>query len=168
MRVWLPCEHLQKKDGQEIILSATLHLGKGDKKKIAAAIKEKMAYRAKNHPLDYPNIGSIFKNIPLRAIHEKGSAKYKEVLLAGVLAFRGSTFSIKMDPFPVISAAKLISESGLRGVSSGGAMISTKHPNFIVNVLSARSPEVMELITLAKSAVKDKFGVELEEEIQIV
>lgn len=158
----------KKRGGQEIILSAALHLEKGNKKEIAAAIKEKIAHRAKNHPLDYPNIGSIFKNVPLHAIHKKDSAKYKEVLGAGVLTFRGSRFSIKTDPFPVISAAKLISESGLRGVSSGGAMISAKHPNFIVNVLSARSPEVIELIVLVKSAVKEKFGIELEEEIQIV
>lgn len=127
-----------------------------------------MAYRAKSHPLDYPNIGSIFKNVPLRAIHKKGSAEYKNVLMAGILTFRGAKFSVKTDPFPVISAAKLISEAGLRGVSSGGAMISAKHPNFIVNVLGARSPDVLGLIQLVKSAVKERFGVELEEEIQIV
>lgn len=157
-----------KKDGKEIILSAMLRMKKGNKNEIAAAIAEKIAHRAKNHPLDYPNIGSIFKNIPLHAIHKKGGAEYKKALKAGTLTFRGSVFSVKMDPFPVISAAKLISETGLRGVSVGGAMISPKHTNFIVNVLDARSLDVRGLIELARSAVKDKFGVVLEEEIQIV
>ncbi len=158
----------KKKRGQEIILSATLRLAKGEKKAIAASIREKIAHRTKAHPLDYPNIGSIFKNIPLHTIHKKDSAHYKKAVRDGVLSFRKSRFSVKTDPFPVISAAKLISESGLRGVSAGGAMISPKHTNFIVNALDARSPEVMELIELAKVAVKQKFGVVLEEEIQIV
>lgn len=158
----------KKRGGQEIVLSATLRMKKGDKKHIAAAIKEKIEHRKKSHPLDYPNIGSIFKNVPLHAIHKKDGPHYTKALRAGVLLFRGSRFSVKTDPFPVISAAKLISESGLRGVSAGGAMISPKHTNFIVNALGARSPEVKELIQLAKSAVKQKFGVILEEEIQIV
>lgn len=158
----------KKKDGREIVLSATLRLKKGDKKEIAAAIQEKIDHRAKNHPLDYPNIGSIFKNVPLAAVHKKGSAEYKKALREGKLHFRGSHFSIKTDPFPVIYAVKLIAEAGLRGVSSGGAMISAKHPNFIVNVLGAQSSDVKELIALAKFAVKEKFGVELEEEVQIV
>ena len=152
----------------EIILSATLRMKKGKKNEIAAGIRAKIEHRKKNHPLDYPNIGSIFKNVPLCAIHKEGGAKYRSALQAKQLVFRGSTFSIKTDPFPVISAAKLISESGLRGVSIGGAMISAKHPNFIVNVLAARSPEVQELIQLAKAEVKRKFGVSLEEEVQIV
>jgi len=138
------------------------------KKAIAAAIREKVEHRKKNHPMDYPNIGSIFKNVPLAAIHPKGSAKHRDALTAGTLTYRGSKFSIKTDPFPVISAAKLISESGLRGVSFGGAMISAKHPNFIVNVLNARSPDVRNLILLAKAEVGKRFGVSLEEEVQIL
>lgn len=158
----------KKKNGGEIILSAILKLKKGDKHAIAAAIAEKIAHRAKNHPLDYPNIGSIFKNVPLHAVHKKNSAAYKAALRAGTLTFRGASFSIKTDPFPVISAAKLIGEAGLRGVSVGGAMISGKHPNFIVNVLDAKAEEVHKLIKLTKAAVEEKFGITLEEEVQIV
>jgi UDP-N-acetylmuramate dehydrogenase len=158
----------KKKNDGEIILSATLRLKKGDKRAIVAAIAQKIEYRKKSHPLDYPNIGSIFKNVPLAAIHPAGSARHKKALAAAILKFRGSTFSIKTDPFPVISAAKLISESGLRGISYGGAMISSKHPNFIVNALGARSPDVHNLIALAKAEVKKRFGVSLEEEVQII
>jgi len=155
----------KKKNGVEIILSATLALAKGDKKEIARATKEKIAHRTMHHQLEYPNLGSTFKNVPLTAIHQRGTPRYKKALAASQIAFRGSTFSIKKDPFPVISAAKLISESGLRGVSYGGAMISPKHPNFIVNVLGAGSNNVKGLINLAKSSVYRKFGVTLEEEI---
>jgi UDP-N-acetylmuramate dehydrogenase len=158
----------KKNDGKEIILSSSLRMKKGDTKAIMRAIGERIEYRAKNHPLDHPNIGSIFKNVPLRTIHKEGTARYAKALRDTAIMFRGSPFSVKTDPFPVISAAKLISESGLRGVSSGGAMISAKHPNFIVNVLNARSPEVKSLIKLAKTRVNKKFGVALEEEVQII
>jgi UDP-N-acetylmuramate dehydrogenase len=154
-------KNIAARDGTgEIILSATLAVVKGDKKAIARAVREKIEYRAKHHPLEYPNIGSIFKNVPVPA----RAGKIRD----GAITFRGSQFSVKTDPFPVISAAKLISETGLRGVSYGGAMISAKHPNFIVNVLNAGAGDIKNLIALAKAEVKRKFGVVLEEEVQVV
>ena len=156
------------KKKQEIIIDAVVRLAKGDKKIIAASIRTKVAHRQKNHPLEHPNIGSMFKNVPLERIHAKESRRYREALSATTINFHGSQFSIKTDPFPVISAAKLIGETGLRGVSFGGAMISPKHPNFIVNVLGAESRDVKALIELAKAEVWNRFGVQLEEEVQII
>lgn len=158
----------KKKQGAEIILSATIQLKKGDKKAIARSIQEKIDYRKRAHPLDYPNIGSIFKNIPLETIHKKNGPAYRKAVAAGTLTYRKSQFSVKSDPFPVVFAAKFISEAGLRGVSAGGAMISPKHTNFIVNVLNAGSHDVKNLIALAKAEVRKKFGVKLEEEVQVV
>ncbi len=158
----------KKKKGGEIILSVELRLEKGDKKRILETIQKNVAYRAANHPLEYPNIGSIFKNVPLSIIHKKESPKYKKAVKDAVLMFRGSQFSVKTDPHPVISAAKLISETGLCGVTLGGAMISPKHSNFIVNVLDANACDVKSLITLAKTEVYKKFGVDLEEEVQLI
>jgi UDP-N-acetylmuramate dehydrogenase len=158
----------KKKNGAEIILSATFALAKGNKKEIAKVIKERIAYRNERHPMEHPNIGSIFKNVPLHAVRAKGSTHYKKALRDASLTLRGSQFSVKTDPFPVIFTARLIAESGLRGVSAGGAMISPKHPNFIVNVLAARSSDVQQLITLAKAEVQKKFGIPLEEEVQLL
>jgi UDP-N-acetylmuramate dehydrogenase len=158
----------KKKNGAEIILSATFALAKGNKKDIARVIKERIVYRNEHHPMEHPNIGSIFKNVSLHAVHAKGSAQYKKALGDASLTLRGSRFSVKVDPFPVIFAARLIAESGLRGVSAGGAMISPKHPNFIVNVLGARSSDVQSLITLAKAEVRKKFSIALEEEVQLL
>jgi UDP-N-acetylmuramate dehydrogenase len=152
----------------EIILSAKIHLQKGSKTSIRKAMNERINYRKEHHPLEHPNIGSIFKNVPLTTIHKQGSMQYKKALKDGTLIFRGSTFTVKTDPFPVISTAKLISEAGLRGVGSGGAMFSVKHPNFIVNIFAARSSDVKQLIGLAKLKVKEKFDVQLEEEVQIL
>jgi UDP-N-acetylmuramate dehydrogenase len=65
-------------------------------------------------------------------------------------------------------AGKLIDECGLKGVKFGGAQISEKHANFIINDGSAKAADVLHLIQVCKDRVKEKFGVELYEEIVIV
>ncbi len=64
------------------------------------------------------------------------------------------------------SAGQLIDRAGLKGKRINGAMISEKHANFIINSNSAKARDVVKLINLIKERVKEKFNVELEEEIQ--
>jgi UDP-N-acetylmuramate dehydrogenase len=68
----------KKKNGAEIILSATFALAKGNKKEIAKVIKERIAYRNEHHPMEHPNIGSIFKNVPLHAVRTRGACNIKK------------------------------------------------------------------------------------------
>ena len=79
-----------------------------------------------------------------------------------------STGSIFKNPPEGGSAGKLIEDAGLKGERSGGAMISDKHANFIVNVRNAKAEDVMHLIALAQKTVHDKFDVELELELKLV
>lgn len=65
-----------------------------------------------------------------------------------------------------IRAAELIEKCGLKGRRIGGAEISQKHANFVVNLGRASSEDVLELINLIKNKVKNKFAVILKEEIQ--
>jgi UDP-N-acetylmuramate dehydrogenase len=65
-------------------------------------------------------------------------------------------------------AARLIEACGLKGRAIGGAMISDKHANFIINTGTARASDIEALIALAHDAVQQKFGVELEREVRIV
>jgi UDP-N-acetylmuramate dehydrogenase len=65
-------------------------------------------------------------------------------------------------------AARLIEACGLKGRSIGGAEISRKHANFIVNLGNARAADIEALIQLAERSVKEKFGVVLEREVRIV
>jgi UDP-N-acetylmuramate dehydrogenase len=69
---------------------------------------------------------------------------------------------------PGTYAAKLIEACGLKGRSVGGAVISPKHANFIVNTGSARAADIEALIELIQETVKDKFEVHLEREVRIV
>lgn len=141
----------KRNDGREIILEATLILQRGDKKAVRDAIEEKIKYRRERHPIEYPNVGSIFKNVDLKLVPDELHSQLDHV--------------IKQDPFPVVPTAYLISEAGLKGIACGGAMISPKHPNFIVNMRHATAQDVKQLINLVKTTVKEKFNVELEEEI---
>ncbi|WP_022853410.1 UDP-N-acetylmuramate dehydrogenase [Thermodesulfatator atlanticus] len=66
------------------------------------------------------------------------------------------------------SAGALIDHAGLKGFRCGGAEISRKHANFIVNCAGARASHILALIELAKERVLSLFGIELEEEIRVV
>lgn len=79
-----------------------------------------------------------------------------------------STGSIFKNPAEGDSAGKLIEDAGLKGTRAGGAIISDKHANFILNSGNAKAEDVMHLIALAQKTVQDKFGVELELELQLV
>lgn len=76
----------------------------------------------------------------------------------------GSTFKNPKGYF----AARLIIEAGLQGFKIGGAQVSMKHPNFIVNDGTATFKDVTQLIKFVQKNVKDKFGIELEREIIIL
>ena len=140
--------------GKEIILAAKLCFNRGDRHAIRSSIEQKIQYRLSRHPMEYPNVGSIFKNVDCAQVPRKHHAAVRHI--------------IKDDPHPVVPTAYLIAEAGLKGVSFGGAMVSPKHPNFIVNVLGACAADVHYLIRLVKTRVKERWGVKLEEEIQYV
>ena len=75
---------------------------------------------------------------------------------------------MKFNKNKMIPAAFLIERCGLKGKKIGDAQISTRHANFIVNLKKAKAKDVIKLIKLAKQKVKKKFGVDLEEEVQII
>ena len=69
---------------------------------------------------------------------------------------------------PGLFAGKLLEECGLKGRRVGGAEVSAVHANVIVNTGGATAEDVKALMTEMKRAVKDRFGIELQPEIQIV
>jgi UDP-N-acetylmuramate dehydrogenase len=67
-----------------------------------------------------------------------------------------------------IGAGRLIEQAGLKGARIGGAEISRKHANFIVNTGNARAADVLQLISYVQEEVKRKLGYTLETEIMVV
>ena len=65
-------------------------------------------------------------------------------------------------------AGRLIEACGLKGTCEGGACISEKHANFIVNTGTATAQDIYTLIHRAAQAVKERFDVELEPEVRMI
>ncbi len=108
-------------------------------------IDEEWNKRLCSQPLDLPSAGCSFKNI----LYTPELEKFKEWEIKGKL--------------PV---AKFIEDLDLKGYKIGGAMVSDKHANFILNFNNASADDVMQLISLVKSKVRTNFNIQLEEEVQ--
>tara|TARA_Y100000768_G_scaffold151730_1_gene113432 strand:- start:1484 stop:2431 length:948 start_codon:yes stop_codon:yes gene_type:complete len=83
------------------------------------------------------------------------------------LNFR-SAGSVFKNPSSSLAAGYLIDQAGLKGKRKGGAMISDKHANFIVNLGNAKSSDVIYLIKKIKEKVLLQFNVNLNLEIKLV
>lgn len=127
---------------------------------------------------------SIFKQHPDWIVWEvvfqmkEGVASDGQVLVAKDLHDRhtkqpydapsaGSVFK-NPDKAGGIFSGKLIEAAGLKGYRVGGAEISPKHGNFIVNRGGASAQDILQLIETAQKKVKEQFGVDLTPEIEIV
>lgn len=139
---------------EEVIVEARIRLTVGDEKELRQIADEHIAYRNERHPLEYPNAGSVFKNISLDKVSAAVAVEFKDV--------------IKLDPFPVIPTAAVIARANLKGLKVGQAALSDKHTNYIVNLGQARAEDVVCLIKLIKEKIGQKYGLELEVEPELV
>lgn len=126
----------------------------GDSNEIKKVADERINARKLRHPLEYPNVGSIFKNVSVEKFNPE--------------QMKDLTQYIKDDPFSVIPTAKLNFLSGLSGKRVGDAQLSEKHTNFIVNLGNAKATDVHSLIKIIKQTVFEKFNINLEEEVMFV
>jgi UDP-N-acetylmuramate dehydrogenase len=120
-----------------IILSATFKLTQTDPIKLRDRVKEIFAFKKSTQPLSDHSAGCTFKN-PIDPVTEQR-----------------------------VPAGKLIDESGLKGLTIGGASVSDRHANFIVTKPGAKADDVLKLLELVKQRVYEAKGIELREEIAI-
>lgn len=125
----------------EVLLTVVFRLIGGDKAKLWKEAQEALEWRRKNHHYDLPSAGCVFRNIQKSEALRLGTPNLSQ------------------------SAGFLIEAAGLKGKVIGGAQISPLHANFIINLGGARATDVIKLIDLAKAKVKEKFGLNLKEEI---
>ena len=65
-------------------------------------------------------------------------------------------------------AGKMIEDLGLKGLTKGGAQVSNKHANFIINIKDAKSQDIMDLIIFVRDTVLENYGVKLRVEQEFV
>lgn len=108
----------------------------------------------------------ILKHGKKESIKEVMEDRKKRRLLSQPLEYpsAGSVFRNPENNY----AGKLIEDSGLKGYSIGGAQISAKHANFIINKDNASADDVRKLIMLAKDTVYKNYGIELKVEQEFV
>ncbi len=152
-----------KKNRDLIIISAVFQLKKEEQRKIKRKVEDYLNFRERTQPLTSFSSGSIFKNVKISALSSKqtGGMKNKN-LLKKISELK------EFNKKEMIPAGYLIEECGLKGKRIGRAQVSKKHANFIINLDRARAKDVMKLIRLIKQKVKNKFKVQLEEEINFL
>jgi UDP-N-acetylmuramate dehydrogenase len=134
-----------------IILDAEIVLKQKDNQEEKEIAKKNIMIRVEKHPLNFPNSGSWFKNIVL---NDEVKEKLNEFDLS------------KFEKYMKIPAAFLIEKAGCKGHQIGGAQMSEKHANFLVNKDNAQSEDIVNLSNHVKKVIKEKYDIELEEEVQ--
>ena len=95
-------------------------------------------------------------------------ASRKAAQPSGIKTF-GSTFKNPEDPRAAgRTAGVLLDEAGCRGLTVGGARFSEKHANFVENLGDATTADVVALMAEGRRRVRERFGVELEAEVQVL
>jgi UDP-N-acetylmuramate dehydrogenase len=123
----------------EVLLSSVFRVSRGDPAALRATARASLAFRKRTQPLETPSAGCVFQN------PEPG----RDAVPDGI-------------PW---SAGALVDRAGLKGAVEGGARVSPAHGNFIVNDGAATAADIRRLIERCRVAVRDRFGVELRDEI---
>lgn len=154
-----------------IIFSAKLSLTPMPQNEIEKKLTEFLNQRLKKQPLEYPSAGSFFKNPTISKIKKSDLEKLIDDFIASAKTTNPKDQSelkkeiLKRGQLP---AAYFIERIGLKGKTIGGAMVSKKHANFIINFNKAKTEDIIILSSIIKEKVRNKFGIQLYEEVQYV
>ena len=128
--------HSKLKKTGEIVTRAGFGLVAGDAKEIARRVDEIRNLRCQKHPTESISAGCFFKNV------EDAS-----------------------QPHGKLPAGKLLEEIGAKQIRVGKAAVFDKHANIIINTGGATSKDIRQLADILKEKVKEKFNIELQEEV---
>jgi len=142
-----------KEDNNYLVWKIILKLQKGDKRQIEKEAAKFLEFRQGKQP-KLPSAGSVFKNLSFKDLQENNSNLADLAIKSG--AINGDK----------IGAGWIIELAGLKGKKIGGAKVSLEHANFIVNTSRATAEDIVMLISYIKQQVRDRFKVQLQEEVQ--
>lgn len=145
-------ESLFKKENNLVLTTITLKLKRGNQAEIESKIKENLKNRIKKQPQN-PSAGSFFKNPVCK---DENLRKQFET---------DTGMKIKDQK---IAAGWLIAEAGFLGKKVGGVQVSENHGNFVVNLGNGKAEDVIILISMIKQKIREKFDIQLSEEVQLI
>jgi UDP-N-acetylmuramate dehydrogenase len=114
-------------------------------------------YRNKNHPMDYPSCGSVFKNITKKEEVKKIIDKWPDIKEL-----------VDNKWYHKASMGYVIRRIGFAGFRIGGAEVSKKHANYISNIDNAKFNDVYSIIEKIKDKFSQTFGFSPELEVEVV
>ncbi len=143
---------LFKKNKNYIILEASFSLQKGNENEIKKQMYDLLEQRTKKQLQDIKSAGSFFVN-PIVS-EEIQDLFYKD---SGIESKNGR-----------VPAGWLLDSVGLNRKRIGDAQAGYTHANYFLNLGKATASEIMQLASFAKTRVRDEFGVQLKEEVELV
>ena len=114
-------------------------------------------YRKTHHDLDYPSCGSVFKNIVEKEKVERVLQKWPDITEQVESMWHGK-----------VAMGYVNKRLGFSGFTVGGAQVSEKHGNYIINKKNASFVDVMTIIGAIQHRVQQEFGFTPEPEVEIV
>jgi len=153
-------DSLIKRNKSLLIISVRFKLQKGTPEEVEKAKKvyqDHIEYRNKNHPMEYPSCGSVFQNIVAKEDVEEILKKWPDAKELSAQKWHNK-----------IAMGYVINRLGFSGFQTGGAQVSTKHANYIVNRNNARFNDVVSIIDKIKEKFSQTFGFSPELELEIV
>jgi UDP-N-acetylmuramate dehydrogenase len=127
---------------KEIFLEGVFRLKSADPQLLKKRSDAALLYRQKTQPFGVATGGCFFQNI--------------------------SKEDQESHNLPTTSAGYLIDQAGLKNREVGGYIVSDKHANFIINKGQGKPQELRELLDIIKATVRQKFGIELKEEVLLI
>jgi len=135
-----------------VILSVTLRLEAASAEELRATADRILKIRNEKYPPTMRCAGSIFKNLLWRDLPEAA-----QLLVPAAVVREGK-----------VPSAYFLEQAGAKGLRRGGVRVADYHANLIYNQGGGTAREVGELISELKHRVRDRFGLELEEEVQFL
>lgn len=153
-------DSLLKHESDWIVLRASFELQPAaatDLEEAWRAYQRHVAYRRRRHPLEYPNCGSVFKNLTEPAEIARVLERWPDL-----------SEQVRDEWHGKVPVAAVIARLGLAGLTVGGAQLSTRHQNFIVNLGGATAADVRAVIARVRDAVECALGLNPQLEIELI
>ncbi len=159
----LPWAYRSSGIANAVVIAVELELTPGEPDALAADIAHHFRWRKEGTPFDEACCGSVFRNPGTGRPPAFPASPDRTV--TGRAGAAGARWEVGS---PLPTAGRLIDACGLKGFRIGGAEVSRKHANYIVNVGDATAADVLAVIEAVRARVLSESGVALELEVKIV